>query len=386
MKIVHVCLTGPVTDGLSYQDNLLPKYHKRLGSDVSFITSKWVWGSDGKLYKTDRDNYINDDGIKIIRLNIAGKDQFSRKFKRFNGLYSALCSESPDVIFCHGVCFIDSFEIVKYCKKHNQVKLYVDNHADFSNSATSWFSKNILHKIIWRFTAHELDRYANKFYGVLPARVDFLVDMYGIDRNRCELLVMGADDDLVNTASEQIFKIKRSLGIQNNDFVILTGGKIDSAKYQTLLLMEAVNRLNDKNVKLIVFGSIENELKERFDSLMSNSIIYVGWHDSKELYAYIAASDLVIFPGRHSVLWEQTVAQGKPMIVKYWDGTTHVDIGGNVKFLYDDSAKEMHEILKEITDNPEEYIKMKEAALSRRKNTFLYSSIAYQSVRDVMIK
>ncbi|WP_022758310.1 glycosyltransferase family 4 protein [Butyrivibrio fibrisolvens] len=384
MKIVHVCLTGPVTDGLSYQDNLLPKYHKRLGMEVSFIASKWIWGRNGKLCKTSDSDYLNADGIKMIRLDIEGKDQLSRKFKRFRGLYQALCQEKPDVIFCHGVCFLDSIEIARYCKNHKQVKLYVDNHSDFSNSATNWYSKYILHKIIWRYTAHVLDKYAIRFYGVLPARVDFLVDMYGISRKKCELLVMGADDDLVKIADDKILKVRNELGINDNDFIILTGGKIDQAKYQTLLLMEAVNRLGKKNVKLLVFGSVADELKEKFDLLLSDNIIYIGWKNSKELYDYIAASNMVVYPGRHSVLWEQTVAQGKPMVVKHWDGTTHVDIGGNTKFLYEDSVDEIYALIKEIEEKSDIFTMMKNAASSEKKKAFLYSNIAYQSIRDVL--
>ena len=31
MKVVHICLGGPVTDGWNYQDNLLTKYMKKNG-------------------------------------------------------------------------------------------------------------------------------------------------------------------------------------------------------------------------------------------------------------------------------------------------------------------------------------------------------------------
>ena len=37
-------------------------------------------------------------------------------------------------------------EVLQYKKNHMEVRVYVDNHADFSNSATNWLSKNILHK------------------------------------------------------------------------------------------------------------------------------------------------------------------------------------------------------------------------------------------------
>ena len=126
------------------------------------------------------------------------------------------------------------------------------------------------------------------------------------------------------------------------------------------------------------------ELREEFNKLINDNIIYVGWVNSHYIYDLIAASDLVIYPGRHSVLWEQTVAQGIPMIVKYWEGTTHVDIGGNVKFLYEDSEEEIEQILRDLVTKKTEYNKMLKAAQGGEKNKFLYSNIAKQSIREVL--
>lgn len=78
----------------------------------------------------------------------------------------------------------------------------MDNHSDFSNSARNWLSKNVLHKIVWRTMAKNRT-ICKKFYGVLPARVDFLIDVYNLPKEKCELLVMGADDDLVKRTKSQ---------------------------------------------------------------------------------------------------------------------------------------------------------------------------------------
>jgi hypothetical protein len=42
MRIVHIGFS-PVTDGWNYQDNLLPKYHTKLGHKVWYITGQWVF-------------------------------------------------------------------------------------------------------------------------------------------------------------------------------------------------------------------------------------------------------------------------------------------------------------------------------------------------------
>lgn len=187
-KIVHIMLAGPVTDGWTYQDNLLTKYHRKLGYEVTMITSQWVWGENGKLEKFKKTDYINENDVKVIRLPIKGKDEFSRKFKRYSGLYATIESEKPDILFIHGVSFCDVKTVVRYIRSHSDVRVYVDNHSDFSNSGTNWLSRNVLHKIIWKHNARKLLPYTEKFYGVLPARVDWLVDMYGLPKEKCECL------------------------------------------------------------------------------------------------------------------------------------------------------------------------------------------------------
>jgi len=384
MKIIHVALTGPFTDNWGYQDNLLSKYHKKLGYDVSLIVPKYRYDDNANIIVDDRDSYVDENGIKIIRLKIKGDRHLNYKFKRYVNLYSTIESENPDIIFVHGCQFMDIKVIVRYIQKHQNVKVFVDNHADFSNSARNFLSKNILHKIIWRYYAHSIEPYTTKFYGVLPARVDFLKDVYKLPKEKIELLVMGADDEEVEKAKdENVRKLIRSkYNIKQNDFLIVTGGKIDNAKKQTLLLMEAIKRIKNENVKLLIFGSVINDLKDKFNSLVDGEKVqYIGWVHSSDSYKYFAAADLVVFPGRHSVFWEQVVGLGIPMVVKYWRGTTHVDLGGNCKFLYNDSADEIYEVLLSLINNKNEIFKMKEVAETKGMKYFSYKNIALKAIQ-----
>lgn len=191
----------------------------------------------------------------------------------------------------------------------------MDNHCDFSNSATNWLSKYVLHGIIWKHFAKEILPYTKKFYGVLPARVDFLINMYGIPSNKVELLVMGADDDKVDQVLKGNSKerIRKKYNIGKDDFLVMFGGKIDAWKKQTLLLMEAIGKIENPKVKLIVFGSVTQELADNVKDLcIKNKVQYIGWVKAEESYEYFAAADLAIFPGRHSVFWEQVAGMGIP--------------------------------------------------------------------------
>ena len=170
MKIVHICLASLVIDGWSYQDNLLPKYHKKMGHEVYIITSKWIRNIKGELILDNRQHYINDDGVEIFRLSMKNKENFNNKFKKFYNIYETIDCIKPEILFIHSVSFCDISLIVRWLKNNMNVTVFADNHADFSNSATTWLSKNILHKIIWRYYAKKLIPYVKKILGGIACK------------------------------------------------------------------------------------------------------------------------------------------------------------------------------------------------------------------------
>ena len=378
MKIVHVCLCGLYMPGWSYQDNMLAKYHQLAGNEVTVITSKWVYNQNGEYVLWDGADATEDNGIKIIRLGIKGNKSFQYKFKRYIGLYETLEREQPQIIFLHSSQFLDADVISKYVKKHKETKLFFDNHCDFKNSATNPISKYILHKMIWRRSTGILEKEAERIYGVTPARVDFLSEMYGVKKDRVELLPLGADDERIQQAitTNQRNLIRNRYMVKENDILLLTGGKIDHNKPETLELMEAVIALNRDDVKLLVFGSVGKEYESKFFELeKSDKIIYVGWIQSDEAYNYFEAADLVVFPGLHSVLWEQAVGAGKPCVFREIEGFRHVDIGGNCAFFHEVTVDGIKETIQIILEGSI-LNRMKEISESKGKRFFSYRRIA----------
>ncbi len=380
MKIVHLCLGNFFPDNYSYQENMLPKFHKKQGYDVEVIASLETFDKDGKscLYSGDM-NYINENNVPVTRLNYKNPQKIYKKLRRFVGFEETLNKAKPDILFIHNVQFLDIDKVVKYVKKHPKTKVFCDNHADYVNSAHNPLSRNVLHGIIWKHCAQSIEPYTTKFYGVLPARVDFLREVYDLPKEKCELLVMGADDDRVSQASAPAVRkaVRESYGIKDDEILLVTGGKIDHNKPQTLTLMEAVNKINNPKIKLTVFGSVVPELKEKFNSLLCDNVIYSGWKKSDDIYDEFAAADIVVFPGLHSVLWEQAVAMGKPCIFKKINGFTHVDIGGNCLFFENDSEDEY---INKIKLSIEKLDEIKKAAETHGKEKFSYNNIAKRSV------
>ena len=381
MKIVHICEIATVTDGHTYQDNLLPKYHVKCGYDTTIITHCYVQ-KETKYIKIDPGEYINSDGVKVVRLPIKnGRNGLSR-FKRLKYLYKTIEDEKPDILFVHGCQYLDVDVLCNYKDKHPEVRMFVDNHSDFTNSGTNRLSYAVLHRIIWRHCAQKLVPYTEMFYGVLPARVDFLRNVYDIPSDKVELLVMGADDIEVQKAKDNKAQddIRNRFDVNDGDILIVTGGKIDRFKSQTVQLMEVIQKINDPRLHLIVFGGVSEELKERVERNNYGNVHFIGWINASESYAYFEAADIVIFPGRHSVFWEQVAGQGKPMIVRKWPGTEHIDLGGNVRFLNSDKPEEIENVLRELLTDSRAMEYMKRIAVEKGMVEFSYKDIALRSI------
>jgi 1,2-diacylglycerol 3-alpha-glucosyltransferase len=382
MKILHICLAAFYIDNYGYQENVLPKMHKKQGHDVEILASTETFIDNNVLGYLKAMDYINENGIQVHRLDYVSfiPKSLVRKLRVYKGAYNAIVKFKPDIIFLHDIQFLDIVCVVRYLKTRPNVKVFADGHTDFSNSAKTFLSKYLLHGLVYRYCSKKIEPYVQTFFGTLPARVDFFKEMYGTPPDKTVLLVMGADDDLVNRAKENNSRerIRTEHGIKDDDFLIVTGGKIDSSKRQTIELMKAVAGFNNNKIKLMIFGSVSTEIQTDFDALLDRkNIFYVGWLHSENTYEYFEAADLIVFPGRHSVLWEQAVGQGKPCLFKYFPGHTHIDLGGNCMFLHSCSKDEISE---KVMACIAEYDSMKHIAEKMGLVSFSYYDIAERAL------
>lgn len=378
MKIVHLCLSCFYIDNYSYQENILPKYHVMLGHEVTVIASLVSFNKEGKYCYLDCPSVKQDlNGYKVIRLDYKNPIRINRILRKYKKLYETLVEEKPDIIFTHGIALGDSNQIVKYLKQHKNVVLYGDNHGDYINSATTFISKYILHRIIWRYYINKLKPYLTKCFGVTPMRCRFLKEMYNINPDIIEFLPMGVDDEAIPNNREIVKKqIREDLNIKESDFVIITGGKIDLRK-NTHVLIKALSFLNRNNVHLIICGTLTPEmdyLKKHFTS----NIHYLGWCNAEKVMNCMVAADLACFPGTHSTLWEQAVGVGLPCIFKYWNEMTHVNIDGNCLFIKGEDEFELKDSIDALIFT-EQYYDMKVRANNSAKE-FLYSTIAPKAI------
>lgn len=388
MKIVHICL-GSYIEGAGYQENLLTKHHRLMGHDVSIVAMS---NDYDHTPRAEEERYTNDLGIHVtlLRTKYLGwthphylKTLYNLMFGTVDGLYECLCRECPDVLFVHGCLNPGCRAAARYVRNHPGVRLFADHHEDYYNTPVDTFKLRMIAKCVHKPSAWQLYNVCDTYWGVTPWRVEYLRDVYSLPEAKTRLLVMGGDDEKIDYGHRDDIRrrIRQQYGLDGKEILLVTGGKIDRTK-NIHLLIEAIKPFPE--VRLLVFGKPADDFAEAFASMVNGNcqVINIGWIKSDAVYDYFLAADMAVFPGTHSVLWEQAVACGVPCAVKHWHGMEHVNVNGNCAFInYGDTpdSAAIHRALAPVLTTPALLDRMKQAAALCRED-FLYSNIAKKAI------
>ena len=302
MKVLFVGLTSHYTTGLMYQPNSFNKILLKNGHEVTFI-SDLQYFDNGELKFSNPCDYIDEDGVRLIRIPYLISNSIGSKLKLFNSIYHYLEDIKPDIIYCHSPQYFSVFDIIKYKKYHPNVLVYADTHTGYYNVNTSKWYFPLLYKVYYKKLYKALEPYLEKYFYIGSSDKEFSKNIFDADPNKMFFLPLGGD--AINDVDYELYRsIKRDeLKISNNDILLVHSGKLDEKK-NTNWLIEIINSINDDKLKLAIFGSIPSSNKKLYDMIEKNSnknIYYLGWKDSNELLKYICASDVYVQPGSQSV-------------------------------------------------------------------------------------
>lgn len=389
MRVAHVCLAAFYIDGYGYQENILPRVHRKMGHDVEIIASTQTYIDHAKLGYVTPSSYENEDGIRVHRLAYARwvPKKIQSKIRAYRGLRAVLEAFQPDLIFLHDTQFLDILVVRSYAKR-NSIPVHADSHTDFVNSARGFVSRHLLHGLLYRGLIRYADHVIRRYFPTLPARADFMHRMYGLPREKMKLLPFGFDDTSVDLATRPHVRqqVRESLGIDTREVILVTGGKLDLRKNIHRLIdsfsrMRGRNRLPD--VHLLVFGKPNRDVEDELSRISIDSNVHMlGWTDPRQLYKYFWASDAAIFPGTHSVVWEEAIGHGLPAVFRRWKGMEHLDLGGNAEFLDEITSRILDDILLRLTsDGGETLREMARVASEKGPEVFSFSKIAVKSLQ-----
>lgn len=407
MKILH--FSPNYFEGMTYQENILPFKHSKLGNEVVLVTS-YAKGnfedySPININKNDT-NYIHKH-VKVIYQKRKGYSFVHY----YPGLLKCLEKERPDLIFVHGYDPLIDGQILLYKKRNPKCKLVVDSHSDFNTSFDIYCTDKT--KFSLQYVLNPKNKYKNRnqpilkhlikyfvfkvffrpFVSSILSRIDrffpvgegcrvFAKMVLGIPDSKMSILPLGIDFDSIQYSKKEIIRnnIRNLLKIKHCDIVAIFAGKVDKDKHIESLIF-AFNKINQDNFHLILVGSYSHCYKTLFEEkLQANSNIHIiGWVEGSKIQDYFFASDFAVFPGGESALWQQAMGCGLPAIYKYWIGTEYLD-GGNAIFLYSSNDEELCQYIKFMLHNPKMLKTMGELAHKHAREHFDYKKIAEMSL------
>jgi 1,2-diacylglycerol 3-alpha-glucosyltransferase len=387
VKILHCCLAAFYIDDFSYQENILPRLHAQDGHDVEIVASTETYLDKVRLGYTQPGGYVSSDGLKVTRLPYARwlPGKLARKLRIYEGLAAVIERFQPDVLFLHDCQFLSIGQVARYAERTGAT-VYVDCHTDFINSGRSFLSRHLLHGVIYRACVARILRCTRRFYATLPLRADFLQDVYGVPRAKIELLPFGVDDSRIDRGRQAEVRraMRNELGLSESDRVFIVGGKIDRRKAIHTLVAAFTGLVDSGQIqacKLILFGKPEPGLQSMVDEAARHpSICYVDWIAAEHIHRYLWAADIAVFPGTHSVLWEEAIGLGLPCVFRRWPGIEHVDLGGNCILLDSVDESSLAQTLLSLVNEPETLAKMRRAAAEKGPQVFSYTSIARHAI------
>lgn len=140
--------------------------------------------------------------------------------------------------------------------------------------------------------------------------------------------------------------------------------------------MEVVNELsNIYNIKLFVYGAVDNELFHKFGNQLTSNVKFLGWLSRQEIYELTLSADLAVFPGVHSVLWEETVGLGIPCMFKCLVGFEHLNHSNNCIFIDSTDKYTINNEIKRLLESHNQLSIMKKNAARASRDKFKYSKI-----------
>ena len=376
MRILHCCLSNFYFDGYGYQENILPTINKADGHEVKIIASTESITENSTTAYVDAGSYETPCGIPITRIPYRnfGSRYLNNKLKFYKGLVGELEKFNPDVILYHGTGGGAIRDIIKYKKRHPHVKLYMDSHEDYHNSATNWVSKNIQHKLIHAPLTRHAYPYLEKLFYISEETKDFLIDCYKLPTDKMEFYPLGGVIIDGDERQERRTRIREELGLSEDDILLCHSGKLDKLK-RTSDILKALAQVKADNLRLVIIGSTPNETKGEILSGVEadERVSYLGWKTADELLGYLCACDLYVQPGSQSATMQSALCCGAAVML-YPHKSHNVYLKENGWLV--EGCSDMSQALSDAAKNPEKVKKMGDNSLALAKGMLDYRVLA----------
>ena len=319
MKILHLCLSCFYIDDALYQENELVREHVALGHDVRVIASTETMSKGGQLSYGQPSEYMGSDGAMVKRLPYRKflPQKVMRKLRMHPGVYAEITAFAPDVIVFHGACGWEIRTVSRYVKNNPNVSFWVDSHEDANNSARTFASRELLHKLYYRPLLRASLPQQHPILCISLEVMDFLHENYGIARDRLEFFPLGGHP-LDDAEYDRKRTAKRSaLGLRDDQVMLFQSGKFDRLK-RLRATLAAFSAAPDPTLRLFISGVItkdEDEVEIQKIIAADDRISFLGWSGPSDMLDLLAATDVYLQPGSQSVTMQNSMCQRCAVVI-----------------------------------------------------------------------
>ncbi|PAJ74468.1 glycosyl transferase family 1 [Pseudoalteromonas sp. NBT06-2] len=376
MKVLHICLSNFYIDNVTYQENMLIKEHIDSGHEVKVLASTEIFDSQKKLVYSKAGTYTGAEGAEVTRIDYAKflPHIIMKKLRVHSGVYQFIENFKPDVIMFHSMCGWELKTVCKYKKNNPSVKLYMDSHEDFNNSARGFISKYFLHWLYYRPIAKKASTFSNKVLCISIETMGFLNEFYGIDKSRLEFYPLGGKIKGDNEYDDNRVNKRKELGLSSKDILFLQCGKLTKRK-KLLESISAFVEVENKNFKLIIAGLMDFDVETSVRELIEKDerITFLGWQTSEQVEQLLDASDVYLQPGTQSATMQASLCARSAIIID--NVASHQPYLKENGWFANDSIS-IKKVLEEISKNPHQLVKMSQNSFDIAKNMLNYKKLA----------
>lgn len=338
---------------IGYQETFLSKELIRLGHKIWIVTSDryYPFANFEKSYGSLLgDRFVGrgrkiEEGIEVIRLPTLEIPKTPLVYLK--GFKKSLQLLKPDLVYCHGVYSLSSYLAAVY-KNDLGYKLIYDSHAaDFNTDFNGSLLKKLYHFIYKKIIAKKIIDVKDLIFAVGDNEQKFLCQDLNLYYKKVPVIRLGVDTDLFTYSFKLRCKIRKQLGFNRNDLIIVNTGKLTENK-NIHVLCHAVKLLNNPKVKLLLIGGGDENYISKLHKIVGKNqvLLHLNIVENSRLPSYYSASDIASWPGNFSLSIHEALSCGLPVVIPEFWSTSYLDNKGVLTYKRGD----IHGLLKVISE------------------------------------
>lgn len=283
-------------------------------------------------------------------------------------------------------------------KKYDKMveKYLISNANKFDliiNESSNFYAFKKVAKIVGKdkLVAHlhcyvKADKYLDDSYGNIITVSEYIKNKWletsKIDKTKVHVLKNGISTEkfIKGISIEEKNKLRKQLNLCEDDFIVLYCGRIVPVK-GIKELMQAIIKIKNKKVKLLIIGSPKFGLKEKSKYLKDvenivaenkEKILFTGFIDNNLLYKYYEISNISVIPSVYEdpapLVPIESMAAGKASIVTNSGGAwEYVTEACSIKVIKENN------LIEQLSEKIEYLYKNKDLVKNMEKNSLIIS-------------